>query len=121
MSTSDTPSLVYNDKETANQKSADQRSVKVNILGKELRMGCAAHEEADLKKAVQYVNTTMTTSQARHKTLAIEKLAIVTAINIANDLLKQGAGPVEPSALSKELQSLTSKIDSALAENNTNS
>ncbi len=84
-------------------------------------MGCAAHEEADLKKAVQYVNTTMTTSRARHKTLAIEKLAIVTAINIANDLLKQGTAPREPSELSKELQSLSSKIDSALAENNTNS
>ena len=125
MSTSDTvsntQSLIYNDKETANQKKSDQRSVKVNILGKELHMGCAAKDEANLKKAVQYVNTTMTTSRARHKTLSIEKLAIVTAINIADDLLKQGAEPHEQSVLTKELQLLSSKIDSALAENDTNS
>ena len=87
------------------------KTVKVNILGKEIQIGCAASEEQALQRAARYVDTSMQESRDRNKTLPVEKIAIVTAINIANELLR-AHGTTEPdTALQEKLENLNRKLD----------
>ena len=69
----------------------ESRKVKVRILDKEVQLGCAAGEEDALAQAAQYVDDSMRKFRYRSNTSTPEKIAIVTAINIANDLLKMRA------------------------------
>ena len=53
----------------------------------------------------------MQESRDRNKTLPVEKIAIVTAINIANELLR-AHGTTEPdTALQEKLENLNRKLD----------
>ncbi len=97
--------------------SADSRPVKVNILGKELQMACTEGNEDNLHRAADYVDQSMNAFRRKNKSLSVEKIAIVTAINLANDLL---TGEVKPGAdndgLTQKLQSLSARIDSVLED-----
>lgn len=90
------------------------RAVKVRILGKELQMGCAAQEEEALERAARYVDASMKESRDRNKTLSVEKIAIVTAVNIANELLKSGNSGDVDSSLHHRLETLNAKLDALL-------
>lgn len=96
--------------------SGDSRPVKVNILGKELQMACTEGSEDDLHRAAQYVNQSMSAFRTKNKSLSVEKIAIVTAINIANDLLNGKSAPDTQNVLSEQLQSLSARIDSVLED-----
>lgn len=87
------------------------KTVKINILGKQIQIGCAAADEHDLEKAAKYVDGCMQESRDRNKTLPVEKIAIVTAINIANELLKAHGATVPDIALQEQLQNLNRKLD----------
>ena len=113
------------------------KTVKVNILGKEIQIGCAAGDEKDLELAAKYVDASMRESRERNKTLPVEKIAIVTAINLANDLIKNelnktgtlsggdrgvgGSSSVDgttddtnPNSLKQKLNALHQKVDAIL-------
>lgn len=100
------------------------KTVKVNILGKQIQIGCAAGDEADLEQAAKYVDASMRESRDRNKTLPVEKIAIVTAINLANDLIKHelnktgnftGSDNKSDSAnLKRKLNALHQKVDAIL-------
>lgn len=90
------------------------RTVKVRILGKELQMGCSAQEEEALERAARYVDASMKESRDRNKTLSVEKIAIVTAINIANELLRSGDSGGVDDSLHNRLESLNARLDEIL-------
>lgn len=87
------------------------KTVKVSILGKEIQIGCTAADEQNLEKAARYVDTSMQESRARNKALPVEKIAIFTAINIANELLKIHAETEPDTALQEKLENLNRKLD----------
>ncbi len=96
---------------------AESKPVKVSILGKELQMACTEGSEDNLHRAAHYVDQSMNTFRKKNKSLSVEKIAIVTAINIANDLLNGNLNPEsENDGLSQKLQSLSARIDTVLEE-----
>ncbi|MDT8397631.1 MAG: cell division protein ZapA [Pseudomonadales bacterium] len=94
---------------------SDLETVTVSILGREYQINCPPAEEEALRKSARYLDQQIGKIKARGSTLGFEKLAVMAALNISNDLLKQSqqASSTEGDSL-KEIKRLEAKIDSAL-------
>jgi len=95
--------------------SGQNRTVKLKILGKDMQVGCSAHEEPNLRQAAQHVHAAMQKSRERNKTLSVEKLAILTAINLANQLLQSENTAPASDTFTNTLKEMADKIDDVLA------
>ncbi|HBR98816.1 MAG TPA: cell division protein ZapA [Gammaproteobacteria bacterium] len=79
-------------------------AVKLKILGTEIQVACKPDEEDALLKAARYVEKEMQTVKSRGGNPSSEKIALITAMNMANELLSLRAG-------SDELESASSLLD----------
>lgn len=103
----------------------NNRPARLRILDKEVQIACKPGEEDDLLQAAAYIDRSMRELRQRNTTSSIEKIAIVTAINTANALLKsrsvEGATREDPAAsendIAERLSVLNSKLDDLLGEN----
>ena len=68
--------------------------IDVTILGREYRVACAADEREELLRAVAYVDSRMREIRDASKVSGIDRIAVMAALNIANELLR---GRREPS------------------------
>ena len=64
-------------------------TVTVSILGKEYQVNCPKDDSAALKKAVEYLNKKMNETKQNSNAIGIDRIAIMTALNLADDLLKR--------------------------------
>ncbi len=96
-----------------------RRSIAVRILGHEYRIKSDS-DEAQVERVARYVDDTMTRIRERTKTVDSLDLAILAALNLANDLLARREGSETPWAGEafepKRLQALIHLAESALAE-----
>ena len=107
------------------QEPAGKRPARLRILDKEVQIACKPGEEDDLLQAAAYIDRSMRDLRKRNTTSSIEKIAIVTAINTANALLKsrslESANPQTSdsadSDIAERLSVLNSKLDELLEEN----
>lgn len=99
-------------------KLGEPRPVKLRILDKEVQLACRPGEEDDLMQAAVYIDRSMNDFRRRNATSSIEKIAIVTAINTANSLLKSRSKQVAvtDSGISDRIAKLNSQIDELLEE-----
>ena len=99
-------------------KLGEPRPVKLRILDKEVQLACRPGEEDDLMQAAVYIDRSMNDFRRRNATSSIEKIAIVTAINTANSLLKSRSKQVAvtDSVISDRIAKLNSQIDDLLEE-----
>jgi cell division protein ZapA len=65
--------------------------VSVQILGKEYLIGCPPDERDDLLKAAALLNARLQEIRAQSKVMGSDRLIIMAALNIANDLAKLNA------------------------------
>jgi cell division protein ZapA len=105
---------------TENRKAeaAGNKPARLRILDKEVQIACKPGEEDDLMQAAAYIDQSMRDLRRRSNTSSIEKIAIVTAINTANALLKsrsQEGGGID-SSISERLATLNGKLDELLEE-----
>ena len=84
--------------------SKDSAPVKVTILDKEYLIACEEHEKEPLRNAADYLNQKMDEMKKSGGVIGAERIAVMTALNITNELL----------AYKKENQDYTSTIDSTL-------
>ncbi|MFT5396326.1 MAG: cell division protein ZapA [Gammaproteobacteria bacterium] len=84
--------------------SKDTSPIKVTILDKEYLIGCEEEEKESLRQSVNYLNQQMTEMKSGGGVIGAERIAVMTALNITNELL----------AYKKENQDYTFKIDSTL-------
>lgn len=61
----------------------------LHILGKEYRVGCPLGNEESLLTAARYVNKKMEEVKGCGKVIGVERVAIMTALNIAHELLEE--------------------------------
>jgi len=61
----------------------------VNILGKIYPVRCRESEEAALQNAANYLHEEMLHVQSSGKVINLERIAIITALNIACQLIEQ--------------------------------
>lgn len=60
----------------------------IEILGKAYPVRCNEHEVASLQSAAQLLNQKMAEIQDSGKVINLERIAIITALNMANQLLQ---------------------------------
>ena len=97
--------------------SGETKTLDVMIMGKSYRVTCSPDEEKDLLAAVDYVDTRMTEVREGGKTMAVERVAVMTALNIAHELLggKVGKG-VDTAEMKRKISLMRSTITEALAD-----
>lgn len=97
--------------------SAKPKTLDVSIMGRSYRVTCADEEREALLAAVAYVDKKMTEIKAASKVAGTERIAVMTALNIANELLsiKIGSG-FDIAELKRRMNSVQSKLDQALSQ-----
>ena len=89
----------------------------VSIMGRNYRVTCADEEREALLAAVAFVDKKMTEIKAASKVAGTERIAVMAALNIANELLsiKFGSG-FDIAELKRRMNSVQSKLDQALSQ-----
>lgn len=100
--------------------SVNKNTLDVKILDRELRVACPEEEREALLDAVAYLDKKMTEIRDAGKIASVERIAIMAALNIANELLsvKVGRG-VDLSDFTRRMRSMQTAIDQALADQET--
>jgi len=93
---------------------ADAKTVRVSILDKEYQVACEAGEVAALQKSAMFLDQKMREMKDNSNVFGLDRLAVMAALNIANDLLAQTEKTEQLIEREKKLESLNSKIDTAL-------
>jgi len=92
------------------------KGICVRILEKEFRVACPQAQEAALREAAFFLDKQMRTIRQSGKVIGIERIAVMAALNIANELLSLKKTGEPSQALTERLKLLQEKIDGALAE-----
>ena len=95
---------------------AGTRPARLRILDKEVQIACKPGEEDDLMQAAAYIDQSMRDLRRRNTTSSIEKIAIVTAINTANALLKSRSQESGDDAVKLRLATINDQIDDLLVD-----
>ncbi len=95
----------------------ESKTLDVMIMGKTYRVTCAPDEEKDLLAAVEFVDNRMSEIREGGRTMAIERLAVMTALNIAHELLSSKGGKGVASAeIKRKISLMRNTITEALAD-----
>ncbi len=97
--------------------SADPKGLQINIMGREFRVACAEHEQKGLLDAVEYLNSKMQEIRDRGKVIGLERVAIMSALNIAHEFLStKVGGNFDIAETKRRIQRMETVIDQAMAE-----
>ncbi len=97
--------------------SIGEKGICVRILEKEFRIACPASQEQALRDAAQYLDKQMRLIRQSGRVIGMERIAVMAALNIANELLALKNTAFEPDeAFSERLKLLQDKIDNVLAK-----
>ena len=94
---------------------ADGTKVTVSILDKEYQVSCQPDEVQALKKSATYVDERMREFKENSSVLGLDRLAVMVALNIANDFISE-TQKVESvqSTQDENLKALSGKLEQAL-------
>lgn len=91
------------------------RPAKITILDKEYLINCSDDEREQLHSAAQLLNVKMKELKDSGKVIGAERIAVITALNLAHELLAyKQENDVYNSNIDYAIQRLQSKIDNAL-------
>jgi len=102
-----------------------QSTLDVTLLGREYRVACPAEEKDGLLAAVAYVDARMTEIAAKTKSSG-ERLAVMTALNIAHELLtpkpvpeavpEPDPGDFDTQDFARRINRIKARLDEAMAD-----
>ena len=96
----------------------DAKSIQVKILDKEYNINCPPEEQEALLKSANYLDKNMRSIRDLGKITGTEKIAIMAALNITNDMLRKNVMINESRQLTAlRLQELETKIDPIISAN----
>jgi cell division protein ZapA len=93
----------------------------VHILSRDYKVACKEHERADLLEAVAFLDKRMREIREGGKTAAVDRIAVMAALNIANELLRErktapaASLDIDGAVARRRIQSMHAAIDQALA------
>jgi len=94
---------------------ADASRVSVRILEKEYHVACPAEERAALLDSAEYLNRKMREIRDSGKVVGLDRIAVMAALNITNDLLlSRGRDEGAETDLAVRLKILRERVESAL-------
>ncbi len=88
--------------------------ISVTILGKEYNVACKPDELDDLRRAARELDQRMRAIKTGGSVIGLERIAVMTALNLCHELLQHKDGPAQAPVDSAALQRLAAKIDQAL-------
>jgi len=100
----------------------------VSLLGRDFKVACKESERAELADAVALLDRRMREIREGGKIAGAERIAVMAALNLAHDLLRERrqaraaapssssahAGAVDESALKRRIEAMQSALDFAL-------
>jgi len=87
----------------------------VKILEKEYQVACPASERAALLDSAELLNKRMREIRDSGKVVGLDRIAVMAALNMANDMLQaQSRGKALENLLGDRIRQLSSRVDSAL-------
>ena len=95
--------------------SADVNTVKVNILDKDYQVSCPAAERDALVESARYLDQQMRTIRQGGKVVGVERIAVMAALNITHELIRQGQqSSLGSQDLQERIRRLTKRIDESI-------
>jgi len=89
--------------------------VSVRILDKEYQVACPANERTDLLDSAETLNSKMLEIRDSGRVVGLDRIAVMAALNIANDLLHaQARDRLLEGDLSGRLKIISDRVESAL-------
>jgi cell division protein ZapA len=96
--------------------SVDPKALQINVMGREFRVACPENEQKDLLEAVDYLNRKMDEIRDNGKVIGVERIAIMAALNIANELLTTKVGGFDMASIKRRMQNMETTLDQALRD-----
>ncbi len=97
--------------------SRDVKTLDVTILDQEFRVACPVEERAELLDAVAYLDKKMREIRDLGKIASVERIAIMSALNITHELLTTRlGGGFDMAEFKRRIDSMQATIDATLAE-----
>lgn len=95
---------------------SDIKNLDVSIMGREFRIACPEDEREALLEAVDFLDRRMREIRDTGKLVSVERVAIMAALNITNELLTTRTGGIDIGGLKRRINSMQEKLDSAMQE-----
>jgi len=91
--------------------------VSVRILDKEYQVSCPVEERTDLLDSAEILNAKMREIRDSGRIVGLDRIAVMAALNMANDLLHaQARDRLLEGDLSTRLKVISDRVESALGE-----
>jgi cell division protein ZapA len=95
--------------------SAETKGLDVSIMGRAYRIACPPNQEPALREAVIYLDRKMREIRDQGKVIGLERIAVMAALNIANDLLAaQHSSAFDIGDFKRRIEIMQAAIDGAL-------
>jgi cell division protein ZapA len=93
----------------------DATTVTVRILDKDYQISCAPDEVSALRQSASFVDDKMREVKENSNILGLDRLAVMVALNIANDYLSHSEqSDAVSSSREENLRALSGKLDQAI-------
>ena len=90
--------------------------VSVRILDKEYQVACPTNERTELLDSAEELNSRMRDIQDTGRVVGLDRIAVMAALNMANELLRARARDRELDGdLSNRLKNITHRVESVLS------
>ena len=90
--------------------------VSVRILDKEYQVACPASERTDLLDSAEILNSKMREIRDSGRIVGLDRIAVMAALNMANDLIHAQARDQQLEGdFSERLKSISDRVDSVLS------
>ena len=93
---------------------SESTPIKLKIMGREIQVTCKPGEKDAVLKAAEYVDGEMQAIKAKAVTQSAEKVAIITAMNMANELLRLREQSSDLDSASQQISAMQEALTAAL-------
>jgi len=97
----------------------------INLLGRDYKVACKENERAELMEAVAYLDSQMREIRGSGKIAGVDRIAVMAALNITNELLRERRAPppaakdtgesTDGAPAQRRIHAMQAAIDQALA------
>ncbi|MBC7697593.1 MAG: cell division protein ZapA [Bacteroidia bacterium] len=92
---------------------SETKGVDVNIMGREFTVSCTDEERPGLINAVNFLDKKMRDIRDSGKIIGVERIAIMTALNLSHELLNSKSGNVDVGDFKRRITQMQDDIDKA--------
>lgn len=92
------------------------KAVEVSIMGRDFTVSCTDEERLDLMHAVAFLDKKMRDIRDTGKIVGVERIAIMTALNLSHELLSSKTGEVDTGDFKRRITKMQDEIDQVVGK-----